>query len=1208
MHSETGFFREIFIATLILSAMFSAGSALSLASGAAKNHGLADNSNLVGYHLLCVDNCGTAGQQKHILSGDAYRYPETVIPTTLIPAQSVARTVAFGQQVVLGYAGLNPQERYKLKLTFLSDSDNRQQKIMAGNELLIDKLKLPQAKVITKVIDVPPHAYKNGTLIMRIIQQDGPNAVVSCAELWSTDTQKDKITPITITYPPVEPPRYSPPPVVLNGVEDTIINLNGTWKFNPLPDIDFDSVDYAATASWSDIQVPGQWVEQGFTVKPNTYAGYFRQFTIPADWMGHRIKLRFDAVYSKAIVWVNGQKAGAHIGGFTPFELDITNLVKAGKNELVVAVCSESLADTLASGSQYATHQLGGIPRKVILFALPQLNIAALHINTLFDKEYNNATMDIAIKIANESKSDIDKANILFTLRDSRGNLVNISSAKLSLTDISQNSTITRNIKIPVSNPRHWDCEHPYLYELYCTVMSNNQPTETVKRSVGFREVKVRGNQLLVNGQPVKLRGVCRHETDPLRGRSLTDWQWRKDVELFRAANVNYIRTSHYPPAEEFLDYCDRMGMFVECEAPLCWVKHAANPVWSKGGWNYQDKKYYQPLAQANLEMIEFNRRHPCIIIWSLANESRWSRNFAQVLKLVHKTDSSRPTTFHDQSYGSYNNAGSKADIAVFHYPGANGASMAAKFKRPLLFGEYCHLNDYNRYELATDPGLRNDWGRPFARMWESMYKTRGCLGGAIWSGIDDTFFLPGCRTVGYGPWGPIDGWRRKKPEYWHIKKTYSPFHITRHTVMLSPDGHNLQIPLENRHDFTNINELKIVWSLGSQSGTTTANIAPHHSGVLNIFITSNNHLAGQKLSLKVYSPRGFLIDDYLLPVTCANNVASSAKITSNTTEDGTNHVQMSETRPATPASSTAAVAGNNHHIGLQRNAKTITITAGMFIYVLDARTGMIKQASYKGNSILIGGPELMILPLNGNGDTQMNKTACSPNYAAYTPVCSKWQAKSVRAIKHTQDNTVTVKIAGRYDQATGNYTLNIDNTGHLTVTWNFKVIRKVSPRQVGVVFYLPRQYSTLSWKRKAFWSVYPTNHIGRPQGTAHALAGTIACDIAGPRRRPNWGWYHDCNALGTNDFRCTHNHILQAKLTNKDHMGLEVNSDGSQYIRCWIDDKRIAALIANYSNDGAERFFHSHAKASYKPLKPGDIITDTIKLRMTEIGIIDKQ
>ena len=304
----------------------------------------------------------------------------------------------------------------------------------------------------------------------------------------------------------------------------------------------------------------------------------------PPTGAGQRIKLRFDTVHSDCRVFVNGREVGAHEGCFTAFELDLTDAVKPGRNTLALAVKNESIADTLASATQYAAHQLGGITRKVQLFALPPVNLAGQIVETKFDEKFENATLALKLSVADESPAQATgRISVRATL---------FAGAKTVVTatrDVPAGSGAVE-LSLPVAAPKKWDSEHPNLYLLKTELLAGDRLMEEISQRVGFRQIEVRGNQLFVNGTPVKLRGACRHEVDPMRGRSLTPETWRQDAELFRAANVNYIRTSHYPPPEEFLDWCDEYGFFVECEAPLCWVQHGANSIWQK--WNYQDKSF----------------------------------------------------------------------------------------------------------------------------------------------------------------------------------------------------------------------------------------------------------------------------------------------------------------------------------------------------------------------------------------------------------------------------------------------------------------------------------------------------------------------------------------------------------------------------------------------------------------------------------------
>ena len=213
-------------------------------------------------------------------------------------------------------------------------------------------------------------------------------------------------------------PVLTPFPKQVLGVDAPSQSLSGTWRFAPAPSPDFHAAD-TDDSGWARIGVPGEWMMQGFTVAPDTAAGYRRRFTVPADWAGHRVKLRFDAVYSHATVWVNGQEAGRHMGGFTPFELDVTDLVKTGgANVLAVAVRKESLTDQKFTtfGAAYAATPMGGISRKVTLFAVPTLHVASLHVATTFGRHYRDATLRAMLEVRNQGSREVRGAKIRLAL------------------------------------------------------------------------------------------------------------------------------------------------------------------------------------------------------------------------------------------------------------------------------------------------------------------------------------------------------------------------------------------------------------------------------------------------------------------------------------------------------------------------------------------------------------------------------------------------------------------------------------------------------------------------------------------------------------------------------------------------------------------------------------------------------------------------
>ena len=308
-------------------------------------------------------------------------------------------------------------------------------------------------------------------------------------------------------------PRLSPLPATIQGQK---ISLNGEWYFHPSLKSGFNGTE--DVKNWNTIQVPGEWVMQGFEVKKGEAAGYVRNFALPASWKGQRIKLRCNAVYSDCKVFVNGKEAGSHLGGFTAFELDVTDLVTYGKtNQIALSVTSESIADATSNASNYAVHPLGGITRDIYLFALPEVNFSMFHATTSFDSTYTDAILKAEITIANESKEKADGLTVNFILKDAAGKIIPLPSASSPVPTIINGKTETISISLPVTKPVKWDSEHPYLYSLTCQLKNKQKILSATTRRIGFRQIEVRGNQIFVNNHPIKLRGVCRHEVMPLR-------------------------------------------------------------------------------------------------------------------------------------------------------------------------------------------------------------------------------------------------------------------------------------------------------------------------------------------------------------------------------------------------------------------------------------------------------------------------------------------------------------------------------------------------------------------------------------------------------------------------------------------------------------------------------------------------------------------
>lgn len=939
-------------------------------------------------------------------------------------------------------------------------------------------------------------------------------------------------------------PRLSPLP---GKVESRKVPLAGEWKFNPSPEKHF--WEKTKVDNWKNIEVPGEWVMQGFEVEKGKAAGYFRTFAIPASWKGQRIKLRCNGVYSDSHIYINGKEAGAHLGGFTAFELDVTDLIRIGeKNRIALSVRSESLADSTSSGSQYAVHPLGGITRDIYLFALPEVNLEMFHASTLFDSTYTDATLKTEITVANESDTDAQSLSLEFLLKDATGKEIPLNDNRHPLTKLSAASTHKAEVSFNISNPHKWDSEHPYLYTLICRLKDGNKLLHETSRRIGFRQIEVRGNQMYVNNMPIKLRGVCRHEVMPLRGRSVNDDMWRKDVELFRRGNVNYIRTSHYPPDEALLEACDELGMLVEVEAPFCWAHNTKVP----------EDKHYEVLVNQHIEMVNLNRSHPSVLMWSMGNESLlYAEYFKKASEVVKEIDPTRPRIFSQWGPDADNG---ELEVTNHHYPGPTGPDKYRNSKRPVTFDEFCHLNAYNRLELAADPGLRSMWGPLLNEMWNNMYYSQGVLGGAIWAGIDDTFFLPGDKAVGYGTWGPIDGWRREKPEYWGMKKAFSPVKIEQ-KGNITADG-TVRFHVENRHNFSNLSECILTWKAGGKTGTVSVDVAPRSEGEFEIQLPASLHTT-DAMNLTVTGVRGFTIDEYcfnLLPMKTAGK---------------------EELR--------------TDRLTLNENESSLQIQSVGGSFTIDKRNGLL-SAQREGKVLLQSSPSLMVLPLNPHGEG-IQMTGKDQNFTPFNPVCKNWVAHTLSST--SSDEEITVAVKGIYQEAEGEFIYRFLANGEVIVGYDFTILKPVSPRQTGLVFTLPSSYTNLEWKRKGYWSVYPADHIGALEGTAKAFNTKLPVSgVAGPSQTPSVSWSLDQTAAGSNLFRSTKENIYSAILSNASGNKLSVISNGTQHTRSWIEGDAIRLLVADYNNAGNENFLISHAEKEYRPLKKGDRIAGEVRLR----------
>ena len=828
----------------------------------------------------------------------------------------------------------------------------------------------------------------------------------------------------------------------LAGVETPAVLLSGTWQFRYSPD-----------SKWDKIQVPGEPAMQGYAIEHDKPFTYRKSFTVPADYAGKHTILRFDGVYSYARLFVNDTFVREHHGGFTRWETDVTPFVRPGKKNEIRLEVTDRL-DDISYASGYAHHPIGGILRDVTLFALPETCLYDFYAETHLDAAYEDAVLKIGY-----SSPVAGGAEVAYTLTDPSGRRYPLVQSRFPLEEGGNMN------ELPVKNPLKWDAEHPNLYTLTITLSKDGKEIGRFDRRIGFRDVKIEKDRMLVNGMPVKLRGACRHDIHPTLGRTTTAELDSLDVILFKRSNMNFVRTSHYPPTERFLEYCDRYGIYVESETAVCFVDTYRQKNYAPG--KTQDSAEFTPryLSQCR-EMVKSFRSHPSILFWSIGNESVYGTNFQQCWDWVKATDKTRPVIF---SYpGSVGEKKPVYDILSMHYQDVNGnLNQWNRSTRgfqgggiPALFDEWAHPACYTYATLQEDPNIREFWGHSIEKMWSGLFEAPGGLGGAIWGYVDETFMLPEpkvgtafwkefARTakpedyqgkcVGYGEWGIVDVWRREKPEFWATKKAYSPVRLMTTEVASFLSGQRLLLPLYNRFDHTDLDEIKIRYTYkGVEKELPAPSIAPHQKGLL--VIPAEAWEEGELLSICFYTATGELLD--------AEQVSLGSDY----------HVRLADSE-ASPV---------NGVLQVEETAGMMTIKGDGFEIPFSKETGLISNATSKGQVIIEKGPFLHLdINLNHLTGAEVRKSA-----RKFLTSDSDWKKQSLTYTR--KEGAVEVALSGFYQDVQTDILIRISPAGEMNVSYVVAGQPNGYLRETGLSFYLPERLDYLQWERKGMWSCYP--------------------------------------------------------------------------------------------------------------------------------------
>lgn len=603
------------------------------------------------------------------------------------------------------------------------------------------------------------------------------------------------------------------------------LSMEGMWKFNFVKDHNKRPVNFFALkyddSQWKDFPVPGlfelngygdatyknigyAWATQ-FDPNPpyiselNNYTGsYRRTFELPKDWKGKDVYFHVGSATSNLTLWVNGKYVGYSEDSKVAAEFNISKYLKPGKNLIAMQVMR------WCDGSYFEDQdfwRFTGIAREVYLYARPKLHAADIRLNAALENNYQDGVLNYKVSLKG------GKTDVAITLCDKEGK------------QIAQATGAQGVIKVPKVNA--WTAETPYLYKAYITLKNKQGAAEVIPQKVGFRNVEIKNAQLLINGQPVLVKGADRHEMDPDGGYVVSLERMIQDIKIMKQLNINAVRTSHYPCDPRWYDLCDEYGIYITAEANL-----------ESHGMGYEEKslakfpEYIVPHIERNEGNVKPLINHPSVIVWSLGNESGYGVNFEKAYDWVKACDKTRPAQYERGGYDS------KTDIYCPMYIGYEESESYCKSNgtKPYIQCEYAHA-------------MGNSEGG-FKEYWDLIRKYPKYQGGYIWDFVDqglrDKSPVTGKEIFTYGgDYGRYPGSdynfncngiiapnRRLNPHAYEIQ------YVLQNVWIKDFDAENGSFNVYNENFFKNIDDLSLTATLFANGVKLTTVAIPDTKGI----------------------------------------------------------------------------------------------------------------------------------------------------------------------------------------------------------------------------------------------------------------------------------------------------------------------------------------------------------------------------------------
>ncbi len=624
--------------------------------------------------------------------------------------------------------------------------------------------------------------------------------------------------------------------------------LNDSWKFNwvekpaDLP-IGFHSLNYN-DAEWDEIEVPSNWELQGYGIPiytnvrypfpanppkiPHEYnpVGSYRYwFEIPIEWNKREIYLQFGAVKSAMNLWINGQKVGYSQGSKLPAEFNITDYVVSGRNLIALEVYRWSDGSYLEDQDFW---RLSGIERDVFVYSTPKVSIRDFFARPSLVDNYYNGQLDLQVEIENHLSENIRDYILEAQLIDHENKEV-LPGPLTAEFSVDKEGTVQLNFSHHILKPLHWTAETPYLYTLLLTLKDpKGQVLELVSHKIGFRNIEIKNHQFLVNGEPVLLKGVNRHEHDPVTGHIISKESMLQDILLMKQHNINTVRTCHYPDDPFWYQLCDQYGLYVIDEANI--ESHGMGYSMERSLGN--DPAWKEAHLERMERMIQRDKNHPSIIMWSMGNEAGPGQNFAATAELTKKLDSSRPV-----HYERFNEV---CDVESVMYPSVSYIEEEGKSEdpRPFFMCEYAHA-------MGNSVGNLDEY-------WRVIELYPRLIGGCIWDWVDQGILQQDEKGTPYYAYGgdfgdqPNDGSfclnglvfpdRSVPPKLLEVKRVYQYIGFEDLDLMAG------KVKITNKYDFTDLNNFNLHYSVSyngniirSIEHPSSFSLAPGESTILNL-------------------------------------------------------------------------------------------------------------------------------------------------------------------------------------------------------------------------------------------------------------------------------------------------------------------------------------------------------------------------------------